>query len=116
LYIIKLIYYIVDMSVDRTGLCPQVEAAFALLAKKWAGLILFTLCSGERHFSELKAELPSLSARVLALRMRELEDAGIVERKVSRSSPVRVSYLLSEKGKSLAFVVHGIADWANKYQ
>jgi DNA-binding HxlR family transcriptional regulator len=116
LYIVKLIYYIINMSIDRAGLCPQVEAAFALLAKKWAGLILFTLCGGERYFSELKAELPSLSARVLALRMRELEAAGIVERRVSRSSPVRVSYLLSEKGKSLALVVNGIADWANRYR
>lgn len=92
--------------------CPRVEAAFELLAKKWAGLIIFMLCEGEKHFGELKTAIPALSARVLAQRMRDLEKAGLVVRIVSETSPVRVSYRLTEKGRGLAPIVRGIADWA----
>jgi DNA-binding HxlR family transcriptional regulator len=95
-------------------LCPQVEAAFALLAKKWAGLIVFLLGEGEQHFNELKTAIPSLSARVLAQRMRDLEEAGLVQRRVIESTPVRVSYRLTEKGKELAPMLREIADWARK--
>jgi DNA-binding HxlR family transcriptional regulator len=93
-------------------LCPQVEAAFEFLAKKWAGLIVLTLCEGEKYFVELKAALPALSARVLAQRMRDLEEFGLIERRVSASSPVRVSYKLTKKGRALALIMQGIADWA----
>ncbi len=94
-------------------LCPKVEAAFGLLAKKWMGLVLYSLIDGELHFCDLEKALPALSARVLTQRVRELEEAGLVLRKVSATSPVRVSYCLTESGRSLAIVVGGIADWAN---
>jgi DNA-binding HxlR family transcriptional regulator len=93
-------------------LCPRVEAAFGLLAKKWMGLILYALQDGELHFCELEKAIPALSARVLTERIRELEASGLVLRRVSEASPVRVSYSLTEKGKSLAIVLKGIADWA----
>jgi DNA-binding HxlR family transcriptional regulator len=101
-------------TIDYT-LCPQVEAAFELLAKKWAGLIVFSLGEGEMHFGEFKEAIPALSARVLAQRMRDLEKAGLVERRVSGASPVRVSYGLTKKGGELAAVMRGIADWARNY-
>jgi DNA-binding HxlR family transcriptional regulator len=97
---------------EREALCPRVEAAFSLLAKKWTGLILYSLIDGELHFSELELAIPALSARVLTQRIRELEERGIVDRRVSPSSPPRVSYRLTERGRSLAEVVRGIADWA----
>ena len=58
--------------------CPRVEAAFSLLSRKWTGLIIRALIARPLHFCELEKSLPALSARVLALRMRELEDSGIV--------------------------------------
>jgi DNA-binding HxlR family transcriptional regulator len=94
-------------------LCPRVEEAFSLLAKKWMGLIIFTLREGELYFCELEKAIPALSARVLTERIRELEVSGLVTRRVSETSPVRVSYSLTDKGKSLAIAVGGIADWAN---
>jgi DNA-binding HxlR family transcriptional regulator len=96
----------------REVLCPRVEAAFALLARKWLGLIIFTLNEGELFFCDLEKALPALSARVLTQRIRELEMEGLVFRRVSEGSPVRVSYRLTEKGASLAKVVEGIASWA----
>jgi DNA-binding HxlR family transcriptional regulator len=100
------------MDKGEPALCPKVEAAFCFLSKKWAGLIVFLLGDGERYFSELEAAIPDLSARVLALRVRDLEKAGIVMRRVSQTSPVRVSYCLTEKGRSLAAILSEFAEWA----
>jgi DNA-binding HxlR family transcriptional regulator len=100
------------MDSPSSALCPQVEAAFALLAKKWAGLILFSLSEGERYFSELAASIPGISARLLTLRIRELEEAGLIVRMISEGSPVRVSYALSEKGLSLSAILVEVANWA----
>lgn len=98
----------------ESRLCPKVEAAFALLAKKWTGLILFSLGTELRCFNELEAAIPGISARLLSLRMRELEEAGLVQRQVrTELSPLRVAYRLTERGGSLAEVLNGIAEWAN---
>ena len=97
---------------EAAGTCPQVEAAFGLLAKKWTSLIVFSLKGGELYFCDLEKAIPSLSARVLTERVRELELFGIVERRVGQASPVRVSYRLTARGKALAEVIQGIADWA----
>jgi DNA-binding HxlR family transcriptional regulator len=102
------------MNTLDSGICPQVESAFALLAKKWIGLLLFALRRGPRHFAELKATIPELSSRVLVLRLRELESGGLIERKVQSTSPVRVSYELTKKGKELAELMGRIAEWARK--
>lgn len=96
----------------RAALCPRAEAAFCLLAKKWMGLIIYSLTVGELYFCDLEKAIPALSARVLTQRIRELENAGLVLRKVSVASPVRVSYRLTDRGASLAEVIKGIADWA----
>ena len=100
------------MDARKGGLCPSVEAAFGLLAKKWMGLIIYSLSQGELFFCDLEKSIPALSARVLTQRIRELERAGLVLRTVGQGSPVRVSYSLTPKGTSLAEVVKGIAAWA----
>lgn len=96
-------------------LCPSVEAAFGLLGKKWTGLIIHRLLERDLYFCELEEAIPALSARVLTVRMRELESEGLVRRNVSTHSPVRVSYALTEKGRSLGPVLKGIAEWATAW-
>ena len=100
------------VSVD---LCPRVEGAFELLSRKWAGLLVHVLSAGPRHFSELRAEIPGVSARMLAARVKELEKAGIVKRDVQAHPPVRVVYSLTEKGRALIPVMAGIANWARTW-
>jgi DNA-binding HxlR family transcriptional regulator len=96
-------------------LCPQVEGAFELLSRKWAGLLIHVLSAGPKHFSELRAAIPGVSARMLAARVKELETAGIVRREVQTRSPVRVLYSLTEKGRALIPVMAGIAGWARAW-
>jgi DNA-binding HxlR family transcriptional regulator len=98
-----------------TTLCPSVERAFQVLGKKWSGLIIRELSSGERHFCDLERGIPSLSARMLTERMKELEAEGIVSRTVHPDSPVRVLYSLTEKGRALIPVMRGIEAWAHQW-
>jgi DNA-binding HxlR family transcriptional regulator len=96
-------------------LCPRVESAFALFSKKWNGLIVHVLLAGELYFCDIEKAIPSLSARLLSLRMRELEGEGIVDRHVSSTSPVRVSYSLTDKGRAMAPIVNAIENWAYEW-
>jgi len=97
------------------AVCPSVERAFALLSRKWAGLIVHLLAAGPRHFCEVQQGIGSLSARMLAARMRELEAEGLVRRTVEPGSPVRVRYSLTEKGRALEPALRAVEQWARKW-
>lgn len=74
-------------------------------------MIIKILMSGERQYSDLAREIPGLSARMLTVRLKELEDAGIVGRNIGTGIPVRVTYALTGKGEELAVVLDGIVRW-----
>jgi DNA-binding HxlR family transcriptional regulator len=105
----------VDAGRESAELCPTVTAAFVLLGRKWTGMIIKILKSGDRQFSDLLREVPGLSARMLALRLRELEESGIVGRIVGTGVPIHVRYHLSGKGRALATVLEGIVEWARTW-
>jgi DNA-binding HxlR family transcriptional regulator len=100
---------------EEARLCPSVEAAFNLLGRKWAGLVIHSLAGGSLHFCELERAIPGVSARVLTERMKELEAEGIVSRTVDTGTPVHVSYGLTDKGKALVPVMRGIERWARSW-
>jgi len=97
---------------ESEDLCPSVEAAFDLMAKKWAGLSVNALLPGQFCFSALERAIPALGARVLSVRVRELEEAGVLDRRVSPDTPLRVIYSLTEKGRALESIIRAIADLA----
>ncbi|MGC5024680.1 winged helix-turn-helix transcriptional regulator [Tsukamurella sp. DT100] len=80
--------------------CP-VETALAAIAGKWTTLLLRELSRGELTFGGLKAALPDLSDKVLAERLAALVDLGIVDRIAHRGYPNRVTYSLTEAGRTL---------------
>lgn len=96
-------------------MCPKFENAFELLGKKWTGLIIRTLLSGQKRFSDISESIPNMSARILTERFKELEKEGIVNRKVYPETPVRIEYELTEKGHELQFVMDEIQKWAEKW-
>lgn len=95
-------------------LCPTVTAAFVLLGKKWTGLVIQVLASGNLQFSELARKLPGISARMLTVRLKELEEARLVERTVHGTMPVHVRYALTAKGRGLSEVLEGLVRWARE--
>lgn len=100
---------------DELKLCPKFEAAFVLLGKRWTGMIIRVMLSGKHRFSDISAIIPHLSDRMLAERLRELENAGLVERYVYPETPVRVEYHLTAKGRQLENVMDEVQKWADEW-
>lgn len=100
---------------EKYNMCPKFENAFELLGKKWTGLIIRTLLSGQKRFSDITETIPNMSARILTERFKELEREGIINRKVYPETPVRIEYELTEKGRELQVVMDEIQKWAEKW-
>jgi DNA-binding HxlR family transcriptional regulator len=101
---------------SRTRVCPDFHAAIELIGRRWAGAILIALASGPHYFAELGAAVPGLSDRLLSRRLRELEAAGLVERSVHEGTPARVSYSLTEMGRSLEPALAELRSWAREWK
>lgn len=97
------------------SICPKFEKTFSILGKKWSGLIIEVLLTGDHRFKEIAEEIPGVSDRVLVERLKELEDEGIVIRKELTDGPIKILYGLTEKGKSLENVMIEVQKWANKW-
>jgi DNA-binding HxlR family transcriptional regulator len=100
---------------EKFHMCPRFEAAFVLLGKKWTGLIIRSLLNGPKRFSDIQDIIPSLSARMLTERFKELEEQGIIRRTVYPEMPVRIEYDLTEKGRDLEKSMNEIQIWAEKW-
>lgn len=96
-------------------MCPRFEDAIRLLGKKWTGLIIRVLLGGPRRFSDFKRQIPTLSDRLLAERLRELEKNCIVVREVFPDRPVTIKYRLSDKGFALEPVIEAIQTYAEAW-
>jgi DNA-binding HxlR family transcriptional regulator len=97
--------------------CPQFHRAVELVGKRWTGAILYVLLEADRplRFSEIGHAVPDLSDRLLSERMKELEAAGIVERHVTATSPIKVEYELTERGRELSPAVGELKRWADRW-
>lgn len=96
-------------------LCPNIERAFCLLGKRWNGLIIHVLLTGPKRFKELTNSIPGISQKMLADRLKELEESNIIVRHVYPEIPVKIVYELTEKGKALQPVMEEVKKWAMKH-
>lgn len=88
------------MSAISNSRCPVCRTA-EVISGKWTLLIIRDLAGGSSRFCELERSLEGISPRTLSLRLRGLEDQGIVERHTFPEVPPRVQYGLTEKGQAL---------------
>jgi len=100
-------------SYDRLG-CP-VEAWTEAIAGKWKGELLFILFTGTKRYGELRRLVPGATQRVLTLQLRELEEDGIIERKVYPVVPPKVEYSISTRGESLKPIIDAMWGWGKKF-
>ena len=96
-------------------LCPRYHQAVELLGRRWAGAIVRLLLDKPSRYNELRAAIPDISDRMLAERLRELEGAGVLTRRVVPESPVRVEYELTDKGRALENAIEAIGRWAERW-
>lgn len=104
-----------DAGIDYSKMCPKYEAAIDLLGKKWTGLIIRVLLDGSKRFRDIKEQIPEMSDKMLADRLKELEALGVVKRTVYPETPVRIEYGLTEKGAALESVIRSIQRWSDQW-
>ena len=102
---------------SATGeMCPHYEAAMELLGRRWTGLVLTSLMDTPARFSKISTAVVGISDRMLSQRLVELEEIGLVERKVDASQrPVLVEYASTKMAQELGPVFDALQNWAEKW-
>ncbi|MGM9680183.1 MAG: winged helix-turn-helix transcriptional regulator [Eubacteriales bacterium] len=95
--------------------CP-VEITLTLIGDKWKVLILRDLMSGTKRFGELKRSVGNVSQKVLTAQLRDMEESGLLTRKVYAEVPPRVEYSLTELGRSLSPILDAMRNWGENYK
>lgn len=94
--------------------CPVCRTA-EIVSGKWTLLVLRDLASGPQRFCELERSLAGISPRTLSLRLKGLEDRGIVARKTYAEVPPRVEYALTDKGRALVPVIQAMRRYGKNW-
>lgn len=92
-----------------------VEATMDVIGGKWKPIILCNLRHGSLRTSELKRQITGISQKMLIQQLRELEEAGIVDRKVYNQVPPKVEYSLSAYGETLGAVLDNLCSWGEQH-
>jgi DNA-binding HxlR family transcriptional regulator len=103
---------LVASSADVT--CP-VCATAEIICGKWTILVIRDLAEGRSRFCELERSLAGISPRTLSLRLRALEEEGIVERHTYPEVPPRVEYSLTDKGHALAPLIDDMRRYGREW-
>jgi DNA-binding HxlR family transcriptional regulator len=101
-----------ELPVEAHQCDAAVTLAFSILGKRWNGMIIDALGSGELSFVALRRAVTGISDAVLSDRLSELADAGLVIRDVDPGPPVTVAYRLADAGRELVPVLAQLGDWA----
>jgi DNA-binding HxlR family transcriptional regulator len=94
--------------------CPVCKTA-EIVCAKWTLLLVRDLSEGRSRFCELERSLQGISPRTLSLRLRALEEEGIVERETYPEVPPRVEYALTEKGLALLPIIDDMRTYGDRW-
>src|SRR3954462_15038091 len=100
------------MPVDPTcPVCPTAD----IICGKWTLLLIRDLAEGHSRFCELERSLSGISPRTLSLRLRALQEEGIVERHTVGEVPPRVEYALTPKGRALLPIIDDMRSYGEHW-
>lgn len=91
------------------------QLATEIIGGKWKGMVLWALKKGVKRNGELRKIIPKISQKMLTQQLRELEDAGIVQRIVYQEIPPKVEYKLTSFGEKLIPILQELHDWGKEY-
>ncbi len=86
-----------------------------IIGGKWKSMVLWALKKDVKRNGELRRLIPSISQKMLTQQLRELEDAGVVQRIVYPVIPPKVEYKLTPSGKKLIPILQELHDWGKEY-
>ncbi|MCW2795684.1 MAG: transcriptional regulator, HxlR family [Nocardioides sp.] len=98
-----------------TDVCEPFDRAMLILGRRWAGGVVRALLGGPGRFGEIRAAMPGVTDRMLSIRLKELAEAGLVEREVVGTAPPHAEYALTEPGRALEGVLREVEQWANAW-
>lgn len=102
------------ISFEDLSNCP-VTATMKLIGGKWKILVLHLIRNDINRFGKMSMMLKTISKQMLTTQLRELEEDGLIERKIYAEIPPRVEYFLSEEGKSLVPIIHAMKIWGDEH-
>ncbi len=102
------------MSAESNSRCPVCRTA-DVVCGKWTLLVIRDLSEGCSRFCELERSLEGISPRTLSLRLRALEEEGIVTRNTFPEVPPRVEYALTEKGEALVPLIEDMRRYGTRW-
>jgi DNA-binding HxlR family transcriptional regulator len=100
---------------SQESVCPKYHKAIELIGRRWTGAIISAMLAGKTRYHEIRENVPEISDRMLAERLRELEIEGVARRNVFPTTPVRIEYELTDKGRALETAIVAIGNWANEW-
>ncbi|WP_220446157.1 winged helix-turn-helix transcriptional regulator [Microbulbifer harenosus] len=93
--------------------CP-LSTCMEVIGGAWTPNIIWYLSERARRFTELKSDIPGISAKMLTTRLKQLEERGVVIREVKPTSPPSVEYRLSDLGAELKPAIEAIVQVGHK--
>jgi DNA-binding HxlR family transcriptional regulator len=102
------------MNDARDTVC-YVERALEVLGGKWTILLIHELMEAPKRFGDLRRAIPEASAKMLTMRLRDLETAGLLQREAFAEVPPHVEYRLTPRGLSLRGAIEALRQWGADY-
>lgn len=100
-------HFIVDE--DR---CRSYQALLEFVGRRWVGAVLLAGSQGAHRFSEYRSLVPGISDRMLSVRLKELEQSGLMRREVVPTTPVQILYEPSPMGEGLIEALQPLISWS----
>ena len=103
---------------DRWGMkCCPIDNSLKIFGQKFAlHIIRNILILKQNKFSQFLRSIEGINTKTLSIRLKELEDYGIIQRIVTKSRPPEVEYVLTEKGKALEPILAKIGEYSMMYE
>jgi DNA-binding HxlR family transcriptional regulator len=95
--------------------CRLFQAAAELAGRKWSAAVLLAAARGAERFSEIRGLVEGITDRVLAVRLKELEQEDLLRREVIPTTPVQVRYELTQRGRELITVLQPLVGWGMRW-
>ena len=96
--------------------CRRATSIVEVVGRRWSSAVLLAMSRGATRFSEIVAIVEGLSDRMLAVRLKELEHAGLVDRVVEPTVPVSVRYRLSSRGRDLLASLQPLQEYTRRWE
>jgi DNA-binding HxlR family transcriptional regulator len=100
---------------DDMKACP-IDTTFKIISKRFTALILRDMISlNETRFNQFMESIDGINSKTLSKRLKEMEDSGLIKRKIYQHRPINIAYFLTEKGKAVKPILDHMANFSCKY-